>query len=118
MGSKYYNEYINIMRVIIASLSVLLFSLSGLLIQAENEKKAKQPPVFKEMIKINVSFSYLDNNDALFTSGNSYYKIKDLKCNDYNSKRFITSGKQETHSILIDSTSKVIDYNSVCAIIK
>ena len=67
MGSKYYNEYINIMRVIIASLSVLIFSLAGLLIQAENEKKAKQPPVFKEMIKINVSFSYLDNNDALFT---------------------------------------------------
>ena len=40
MGSKYYNEYINIMRVIIAGLSVLIFSLSCLLIQAENENKA------------------------------------------------------------------------------
>ena len=119
MGSKYYNGSVDISRVIIAvGLSALIFSLSFLLIQEENDRKAKEPPVFKEMIKIDVSFSYLDNNDAFFTRGNNYYKIKDLKCNDYNSKRFITSGKQETHSILIDSTSKVIDYNSVCAIIK
>lgn len=118
MSSKYYNENINFMRVIIAGLSVLIFSLSFLLIQEEKDKKAKQPPVFKEMIKIDVSFSYLDNDVALFTRGDNYYKIKDLKCNDYNSRRFITSGKQETHSILIDSASKEIDYNSVCAIIK
>ena len=46
MGSKYYNEYINIMRVIITGLSVLIFSLSCLLIQAENEKKGKTATSF------------------------------------------------------------------------
>jgi len=36
MGSKYYNEGVDISRVIIAGLSVLIFSLSCLLIQDNN----------------------------------------------------------------------------------
>lgn len=116
--SKYYNEEYNIARLAISSVSLLVFVLVSLIMYDENNKLSKQPPVFKEMVKINVTFSYLDNDDALFTSGNGYYKIKNLKCKDYDNKRFIKSSKQESHDILIDATSKEIDYNSVCAIIK
>lgn len=48
MGSKYYNEGIDIARVIIAGLSVLIFSLSCLLIQAENEKRQKNHQFLKK----------------------------------------------------------------------
>lgn len=48
MSSKYYNEYINIMRVIIAGLSVLIFSLTCLLIQAENEKRQNSHQFLKK----------------------------------------------------------------------
>jgi hypothetical protein len=78
----------------------------------------KKPPVFSEMIKIDVSFSYLDNDVALFVKDNSYYKIKDLKCKEYNKNRFIIGSKQKTHTILIDLATKAIDYSSICDIIK
>ena len=91
MGSKYYNEYINIMRVIIVGLSVLIFSLSCLLIQAENEKKERLEKYlnYQKVQNQNKIFNLIElevqNAKFLLTKGFDY---KDITEEIYQLKRW------------------------------
>lgn len=107
-----------IIRFIIVITSVLMAIIVFGIKLDHKQKEENKPPVLSEMIPIEVGFTWLDNNTAIFVKNNNTYKIKKLNCDDYNNKHFINSDTPKPYKILIDSTNKQFDYNSICAIIK